>query len=82
MSALRVSIAGWSTCPWFVRARTALLGVEALVPGFTVEVIEHDAKEPYKKWWETYKEQHPLGPKAALHGSSPAVWINGNDVSF
>ena len=78
---LHVTIAGWSTCQWFVKARTALLGVQALVPGFTVEVIEHPAKEPYKDWWSSFKASHPkLGPKAATHGSSPAVWINDHDV--
>ena len=51
MSGLRISVAGYATCGYFQRARTALLGMSTLVPSFTVEVHEHPTGDEFKAWW-------------------------------
>jgi hypothetical protein len=52
---LRVSVAGFATCGWFQRARTALLGMSALVPSLSVEVHEHPSGDEYKAWWAAFR---------------------------
>ena len=50
--------------------------MEVLAP-VRVEVIEHPNKDAFKAWWSV--KQTTLGPRAAAHGSSPAVWLNDTD---
>ena len=78
MAALRVTVAGWSACSYFVRARVALQGIAALHSGLQVEVCEHADKPAYVQWLAQLKPR--LGPSAASHTSSPIVWLNESDV--
>ena len=53
-SPLRVTVAGWTTCRFFEKTRAALLGMAAILPHFSVEVVEHPARDAYKAWWAAY----------------------------
>ena len=55
MATLRVSVAGFTACSYFQRARTALLGMSALVPSMQVEVHEHPSGDDFKAWWAAYR---------------------------
>lgn len=41
--------------PHFVRARTALLGIQTLVSSVSVEVVEHPNRDEYVSWWTSFK---------------------------
>jgi len=57
-----------------------LRGVAAISPDrLTVEVVEHATRDDYRAWW--FNHRKTLGPRAEAHSSSPAVWLNGTDVS-
>ena len=78
MAAIRATVSGWTACPYFVRARTALLGVQVLTPSLSVEVVEHATRDEFRAWWAVARV--PMGPRAAAHQSSPAVWLNASEV--
>jgi hypothetical protein len=64
---------------FFQKAKTALLGMQVLVPDIAVEVVEHPDRDSFRAWW--FAKREALGPRAAGHTSSPAVWLGGTDVS-
>jgi hypothetical protein len=64
---------------YYRRAQAALLGMEAHQKSFTVEVVEHPDDAAFESWWGKFGET--LGPRAKAHTTSPAVWLEGKDVS-
>lgn len=73
----RVTVAGWSGCGYFQKAKTALLGVQALSSELSTEVIEKPDRDAYRTWW--FEQRGAFGERAANHGSSPAVWLGEGD---
>ena len=65
---------------YYKRAKAALLGMQAIQESFTVEVVEHADAGAFASWWGTFSET--LGPRAKAHETSPAVWLDGKDVSL
>ena len=50
-SSMRVSVTGWTACPYFAKAKTALLGIGALHADVAVEVVEHADRDAFRAWW-------------------------------
>ena len=75
--AVTVSVAGWTGCGYFGRAKTGLLGLHVLMPTVQVEVVEFPSASDYDEWLPKFRET--LGPRASEHESSPIVWLNGKD---
>jgi thioredoxin reductase (NADPH) len=76
-SITKVAVTGFHSCKYFQKAKSALLGLQELVPSISVEVIEHPTRDVYREWWFAYREK--FGPRALDHSSSPSVWINDKD---
>lgn len=53
--------------------------MQAINEAFTVEVVEHADRDAFRTWWASFGPT--LGERAAAHKSSPAVWLDGKDVS-
>ena len=79
MASTRITVAGWSTCSFFVRTRTALQGLAVLSNALQVEVVEHPDRDTYRSWLKGVTPRFS-GIKAQAHTSSPVVWLNENDV--
>ena len=60
-----------------MKAKTAALGVAALSPGVVVELVELPDRDAFRAFWTGKRDA--LGPRAAAHTSSPAVWLGGSD---
>merc|ERR1711907_551279 len=69
-----ITVSGWAACPFYIRARKALLNTE----GITVNVVEHVDKPAYKAWLPKAKKEETgfAGGKAQDHVSSPIVWMS------
>lgn len=74
---IKFSVTGYNTCPYYVKAKNALLGVKALKDDVEVEVIEHSSRDDFRAYW--FQQREKLGEKASNHGSSPAVWMNDTE---
>lgn len=44
-------IAGWKSCPFYVRALTALQGISVLFPAVTVKVHEAGDRDEFRAQW-------------------------------
>jgi len=76
-TSIRVSVTGWSACPYFVKAKTALQGMQVLNPTLQVEVVEHPDRDTFRAWWG--KQRESMNDRAQKHTSSPAVWLANDD---
>jgi len=76
-----LSIAGWVTCPFYQKAKNAVLTVKES-GSLDVNVIEFADKPSYKDWLAKEKETQAglSSSKAQQHGSSPIVWLD--DTTF
>jgi hypothetical protein len=62
---------------YFQKAKAALLGLQVLDPDVRVEVVEHADREAFRQWWFAFRDTISAGS----HSSSPAVWLQGGQVS-
>lgn len=76
-TSVRVSVTGWTACPYFAKAKVALQGIQALNPSLEVEVVEHPDRDTFRAWW--MKQRETMSPRAQNHTSSPAVWLAKDD---
>jgi hypothetical protein len=67
-ASMRVSVTGWTACPYFVKAKTALLGIQALHADVAVEVVEHADRDTFRAWWSTKREVRARGDPGAFGG--------------
>jgi glutaredoxin len=67
--AMRVVVAGWEGCLYFERACAVL----ARAAGVELRVVRHEDRDAFVSWWEARRAA--LGPHAAEHATSPAVWL-------
>ena len=74
-----VTIAGWSACGFFRRARDALRAKQGSV---VVDVQEFPNKLAYREWLTKAKAKEGAlaSDKAQRHTSSPIVWLD--DMTF
>eukprot|EP01138_Halocafeteria_seosinensis_P012862 gb/GECG01013139.1/.p1 GENE.gb/GECG01013139.1/~~gb/GECG01013139.1/.p1 ORF type:complete len:618 (+),score=95.37 gb/GECG01013139.1/:1-1854(+) len=78
MSPLKLSIAGWTACPFYSRCVRILEGIAELSPSqLTIEKHEQGSRDEFRSFW--FEKRKSLGPRAEAHSSSPAVWMNDND---
>jgi len=71
-----VNIAGWATCGFYQKLKTALLGLAVLYPDLRINLVEHPDRNTFREWLFSNREQY--GEKAANHTSSPFVWLGNN----
>lgn len=77
--ARRITVAGWTDCGFYQKAKTALTGLAVIQPDkFNVTVAEYRNKTEYRAWLDEFKVQG-LGGAASKHTSSPIVYFDDAD---
>lgn len=75
---LHVVVSGYDSCGFFHRASRLVASLQLLYPGRVKhEEQNFPTRDEYKAWVVDHRTNYPQDPKAATHGSSPFVTING-----
>mmetsp|Transcript_1121 Transcript_1121/g.3388 ORF Transcript_1121/g.3388 Transcript_1121/m.3388 type:complete len:593 (+) Transcript_1121:54-1832(+) len=70
---VKVSVAGWTKCPFFQTAANVAASLEHLFPGdYEAEIVELPDRDAFVKWLPKVQERLD---GAREHTSSPVVWI-------
>mmetsp|Transcript_9102 Transcript_9102/g.15991 ORF Transcript_9102/g.15991 Transcript_9102/m.15991 type:complete len:590 (-) Transcript_9102:476-2245(-) len=75
--ATKISVAGWTKCPYFQQAANVVASLELLFPEqVRAEIVELQDRDAYKAW---LPKIHAKLENSEGHTSSPIVWLNDSE---